>query len=91
MADRKLKLSKLFVRSLVLDLKKQKLLLMALLRTSKKVFPKKKQKTSRNRWKKLEQKLQSNNWAFSTQNHKNNCKTPVFLLWKAGVFVNPYV
>ena len=36
-------------------------------------------------------KLQSNNWAFSTQNHKNNCKTPVFLLWKAGVFVNPYV
>ena len=86
LTDRKLKLSKLFVRSQVLVLKKQKLLLTALLRTSKKLFPKKKQKTSKNRWKKLEQKLQSNNWAFPIRNHNHGYKTPVFLVGEQAFF-----
>ena len=82
----KVKVIKLFVRSQVLVLKKQKLLLTALLRTSKKLFPKKKQKTSKNRWKKLEQKLQSNNWAFPIRNHNHGYKTPVFLVGEQAFF-----
>ena len=69
--DKKLALSKLYVKSLVLDLKKLKNLLMVHQVSSKKAFQLQKLKKSKLNWKKLELQLLLNNRATTLVACKN--------------------